>query len=133
MPAAYLTPQDATTRLAKYGIVSTPAQAFLDVASDDLDTKYHYVGERYDDEQLREFPRSVTIRDDVEGEVPSNVLDWVALRAYALTEEDDPPIYTEALDGIMIKYGGHGKRSQHHKLMRNLLRFYRSRGGIITP
>lgn len=128
MPAAYLTTEAATARLARYGVDSAPPAAILEIASDDLDLKGPFLGETIEPVQYREFPRTPSIQDDPVGEVPGRILDWVALRAHQLVEEDDAPILSERVSSIGVGYGGSGKRSQHYRLMKNLLRLYRARG-----
>lgn len=125
MPAAYLTAADAQQRLSRYNIVGSPSQADLEIASDDLDLSGSFVGDRLDPVQHREFPRSATVRGDVAGAVPERVLDWVALRAYQHSEDDEPPVLSERVSSIGVSYA-RGKRSRPERLMANLLRSYRA-------
>ncbi len=135
MPAAYLTPEQATPRLAAYSITATPTPAELSLASDDLDyNRGPFVGTRYAPTQLREFPRDPFVRDDPAGLVPGAVLDWVALRAYQLQIDDEPNVQKERVDTIAIDYTGRGKRSRLSRLMDNLLKPYtgpRLKGRIV--
>ena len=128
MPAAYLTPTQVRDRLAAFDIVSTPPAGMCAIASDDLDGKGGFIGFKLVETQHREFPRDITVQDDTPGAVPERILDWVALRAYQLTEDDDAPVIIESVDKLMVRYGGKGKKSTHSRLMRNLLRFYREPG-----
>lgn len=125
MPAAYLTAADAKTRLSRYNVVGSPSAADLEAASDDLDLVGRFVGDRLDPAQHREFPRSVAIQDDVPGSVPPRVLDWVALRAYQLSEDDEPPVLAEKVSSISVRYA-RGKKGRVERLMANLLRHYRA-------
>ena len=129
MPASYLTTAQATARLARYSIESSPPVAYLEVASDDLDLKGPFVGEPVEEVQYRAFPRTPAIRDDVAGTVPNNILDWVALRAYQLTEDDDAPALVEKVDKLAAEYS-RGKKSTQARLMKNLLRLYRDTSDI---
>ncbi|PLS86469.1 MAG: hypothetical protein CYG60_07100 [Actinobacteria bacterium] len=128
MPAAYLTPTDAIARLAAYGIDGSPTGAELRLASDDLDRLGRFVGEKADPAQHRAFPRDVTVQDDPPGVVPPRVLDWVALTAYQLSEEDEPPVTSERVDNLNVAYGGRGKRSKASRLKKRLLFGYRGAG-----
>lgn len=131
MPAAYLTPAQAQGRLLDYSIVGIPTARELILASDDLDLMGGFAGEKYETDQPRVFPRSVTIRDDDEGEVPSDILDWVALTAWQLHVEDEPPVKSERLDLLSATYT-RGKRSRISRIKENLLRFYRGHTGRIA-
>lgn len=127
MPAAYLTPADAGTRIASYGLSlpAPPPEAILRIASDELDLKGPFLGERLGGElQQREFPRDTSVQDDVPEQVPERILDWVALRAYQLAKDDDAPIKAEKIDKISVSYS-RGKTSKVSRYMRNLLRYYR--------
>ena len=127
MPAAYLTTQQATTRLAAYEIQAAPSEVELRIASDDLDLREGpFVADRLGPAQVREFPRSATVRDDVAGSVPAQVLDWVALRAYQLSEDDEPAVLSEKVSSISVRYA-RGKKGRVERLMANLLRPYRAR------
>ena len=125
MPAAYLTTEQATARLTDYEIQAAPSQAELRIASDDLDLEGPFVADRFDPAQMREFPRSETVRDDVAGSVPALVLDWVALRAYALSEDDEAPVLSERVSSISVSYA-RPKKGRVERLMANLLRPYRA-------
>ena len=125
MPAAYLTPAEAEARLSRHKIVGSPLAADLEIASDDLDGLGRFVGEKLNPAQHREFPRTVAVQDDVAGSVPSRVLDWVALRAYQHSEDDEPPVLSERISSIGVNYA-RGKVSRTSRLMANLLRFYRT-------
>lgn len=127
MPAAYLTAADAELRLARYNITATPSLAELEVASDDLDLMGGFVGEKLVETQHREFPRDVDVQDDPAGAVPPRVLDWVALKAYRYTLDDDTNHSSERIDSINVAYNTRsGKVSREKRLMRNLLRPYRA-------
>lgn len=140
MPVPYLTTGQATARLALYAITAAPASpsaAELAIASDALDQRGNYVGEPASTVQLRSFPRSITIADDLAGAVPDRVLDWVALRAYQLSIDDAPPIAQEKVGSLGVQYRtsagrGRGKVSRPERLMANLLRAYRA-GGASAP
>lgn len=129
MPAAYLTPEQAQTRLAAHGFDLLPLAAVVSIASDDLDLKTPFIGKKLDPAtQHRQFPRDTTVQDDVAGTVPSRVLDWVALRAYQLTKQDDAPIIIEQVNKLSVRYEK-GKRSNVARLMDNKLRPYKPHQG----
>lgn len=128
MPAPYLSPTDAAARLTRYRITGSPNETELSLASDEIDARSGWIGNTYASGQLRAFPRSVTVQDDVAGTVPSRVLDWVALRAFQLSEDDDPDVTQEKVDVLSFSYGGRGKRSRTRRLMQGLLKPYRFNG-----
>jgi len=130
MPAPYLTGGQAATRLSqRFGIEAEILASTAEIASDDLDFKGPFIGSPAVETQYRAFPRSVTVQDDVVGTVPSRVLDWVALRAYQLTEEDDAPVTDEKIGSIQVRFA-RGKRSPQYRLMKNLLHKYRATSGF---
>ncbi len=126
MPPAYLTTQAATARLAAYGIESSPSDAVLRLASDDLDQEAPFVGEKLDPlNQHRQFPRDVTVQDDAPSTVPGRVLDWVALKAHRYDLDDDSPHVLEKIDKITIQYRTRGKIAREVRLMKNLIKPYK--------
>ncbi len=129
MPA-YLTAPAARERLSnRFGITANPLDGDLDAASDELDARGPFLGERYaSNEQARAFPRSVTAPGDTVGVVPERVLDWVALRAYQLGQEDLPPVSGEAVLDDQVRYA-RPKKSRVERLMKSLLVPYR-RGSV---
>lgn len=124
MPAAYLTAADAQKRLSRYNIAGSPIAADLEIASDDLDLAGGFVGEKLDPAQHRQFPRGIAVQDDPVGQVPPRVLDWVALRAYQLSEDDEAPVLSEKVSSISVSYA-RPKRARVERLMANLLSPYR--------
>jgi hypothetical protein len=90
--APYLNAGQARDRLSsRFGITADPKDGDLDAASDELDARGPFIGEKYaPSTQARAFPRDVTVLGDTAGVVPERVLDWVALRAYQLSIEDVP-------------------------------------------
>lgn len=121
--AAYLSDTEAAARLQdRYNITAAPVLGDLEAASGELDAS-PLVGWRYDLNQEREFPRSVTLAGDVEGEVPEAVLDWVALRAYQLLEDESPAVQSEGARGVNVSYA-EPKLSQTEKRMKRLLAPY---------
>lgn len=129
MPAAYLTPTEAVTRLSNYRITAPPNEMELQLASDEIDQRGGWIGLPYDSAQLRAFPRNVTVQDDVAGATPSRVLDWVALRAYQLSEDDEPDVASEKVDTISQSYAK-PKKSRVSRLMKPLLKPYRYAGSV---
>lgn len=126
MAAPYLTASETTARLStrfNLNLIATPAMC--EVASDALDLKAPFVGNKLLSTQHREFPRDTNVQDDPPGQVPPRILDWVALRCYQLSNEDDAPIIREQLDTLAVQYA-RGKRSRVERIMRDLLRHYRA-------
>lgn len=121
--APYLTPEEAEARLATYTVEATPTVMELTIASDMLDRR-SFIGGPYSEVQERAFPRSETVPGDTENVVPDRVLDWVALTAYQLQEEDEPPIRSEGISTINTTYT-RGLRSRVERLKRHLLMDYR--------
>ncbi len=130
MATPYLTPEQATTRLSQYSIVATPTAKELELASDRLDLLGAFIGAKYAEGQVRAFPRTATVVGDTEGEVPSKVLDWVAITAYELQEEDEPPVKHERISSLSVTYT-RGRINRPTRVKRDLLRAYRIRS-IIT-
>lgn len=124
MPAPYLTTQEAEQRLLAYSVAGAPTEDELRLASDELDLLGGFVGLKHTEGQHRQFPRTINIRDDVDGEIPQAVKDWVALSAYQLQREDTPPVKSEKLDVISTTYT-RGKKNRLDRLKKDLLRFYR--------
>jgi hypothetical protein len=83
-----------------------------------------FVGNPWSESQPRAFPRTVTITGDTENTVPDRILDWVALTAYQLQEEDEPPIRHERISSLSSTYT-RGLRSRAERLKRYLLQDYR--------
>src|SRR5215207_3076663 len=118
MPAAYLTPSEAQARLVLYSIDATPTAKELELASNRLDLMGGFLGLKAQEDQLRAFPRTYVYLDDVEGDVPTAILDWVALTAYQLSQDDEPPIITERIDTISQQYT-RGLRSRVDRMKRH--------------
>lgn len=132
MAAPYLTATQAAQRLGAYSLTNTaeyPTDTFLKLASDELDEYNSFLGDRYDLLQPREFPRSITIGDDTEGQVPERVLDFVALRAYQLTNELDPPVITESIKGLSTIFT-RGRKTLTDRIMPQLMRPYKQRASV---
>jgi hypothetical protein len=129
LPAAYLTPQEATTRLSAYGLTATPTAAVVLLASDDLDHKGPFIGNPLAEDQHRAFPRDLTVQDDTPSQVPARILDWVALRAYQLSRAHEPGVKAEKVDALSATYT-RAKRSRPDRLMKNLLKLYRHAASI---
>lgn len=100
--ASYLTKADAEARLKdRFGVPADEAVVFpadLEAATAELDSLAPFEGDRADAAQLLEFPR----RGE---EIPEVVLDWVALRAHQLgQEEDDAPLKSEEVLDKKVTY-----------------------------
>lgn len=129
MAAPYLTPAEAITRLAAYGIKGAPRLAELVLASNILDlTESPFIGERLTLEQHRAFPRTITVLGDTPNVVPDPVLDWTALQAHRFGLDDDAPHAMEKIDTISVSFAGEGKQSRESRLMAPLLEPYRPTG-----
>ena len=129
MIPSYLTPEEAADRLTEYGL--EPAEVLateLQVVSNDLDREHTFVGERYVEGQLREFPRNITLPGDTDNAVPSDVLDWVAITAYELHNDDEAPVKQERIDTVTTAWT-RGVKSRASRLKKNLLRPYLASAG----
>lgn len=120
----YITSEAARLRLLEYSITATPTLEELRMASDSLDIQGEFIGERYSATQKREFPRTVTVDGDTENVVPQRILDWVALTAFELQEDDDPPVKHERIESLSTTFT-RGRRSQPDRFKKFLLRDYR--------
>src|SRR5215218_10477195 len=126
MPAAYVTEVEAQDILEQYALdEATPTDTELTLASDRLDLMAGWIGSPYSDDQLRAFPRTTTVRDDTEGEVPQAIKDWVTITAYQLTLEDEPDVISERIDTITTVYA-QGLKARPKRLKKYLLRPYRA-------
>ena len=132
MATPYLTAQAAESRLyATYRIEGELSTGDVLAATLELD-RYAgpFIGERYDSEQELAFPRSVepdgtaTTSEDA----PDAVLDWVALRAYELSREDEPPVTSRGLIRASVTYG-RAAIPRTTRLMESLLNPYQLKVG----
>lgn len=122
MAAPYLDPAAAASRLSGFGITAEVSERELMVASDQLDALAPFAGSKpYGQE--RQFPRAG------EDAVPDAVLDWVALRAYELSSEEEPPVTSERAGSVSRNYG-RAKISRTARLRYGLLDRYLLRTGI---
>ena len=71
-----------------FGLTVTMVVADLDMAEASLKRMGPFIGTRYAENQVNDFPRSVTLEGDTEGAIPEVVLDFVALRAATLAQAD---------------------------------------------
>lgn len=118
---------EAVTRLSeRYGITAELFLGDLETASRELDAR-PLIGGRYDPNQDLRFPRSYTVPGDTEGEVPEPIFDWVALRAYQLSTEDEPAVTSESAGRVSVSYA-RPKASQIERRMRRLLAPYLGSG-----
>jgi hypothetical protein len=128
--AAYLTPTEAEGRLlTRFGIEVDLLAGDLDVASSELDEQGPFKGTPYSPEQSRAFPRSFMLEDDVEGEVPDAILDWVSLAAHRFGAADSPGVLSESVGGASRTYA-RAKLSQAERYMSSLLGPYLNRAPI---
>lgn len=114
MAAPYLTKAQAVTRLSDpdtgYGYTAAEAGIItggdLRAASDELDAMSPFIGARPDDDQVREWPRQLRLRGTPgdPAETPDPVLDWVALKAFELSADEDPAIKSHSVLDESITY-----------------------------
>jgi hypothetical protein len=132
--ASYLTAADALTRLEKYGISgATVTDGDVEAASADLDALGPFIGQRNGGStQALAFPRTLALPGETAGATPDRVLDWVALRAYQLTQPDEAPVTEEGILRDRVKYS-RARRSCIERLMRSLLKGYRAGSARIVP
>lgn len=107
MADPYLTKAEAVTRLEAFNITTASANLVTDadlrIASNDLDERAPFLGERpYDQE--RQFPRLDPETDEAELSVPDEILDWVALRAHSLATNEVPAVRSEGAGRVSVSY-----------------------------
>lgn len=131
--SGYLSAAEAQARLwGRYKIEADIAPGDIEVASDELDAMAPFIDYRYSYDtalQTRQFPRGVTLAGDTENEVPERILDWVALRAYQLSSDEEPATISESIGGVSVTYAG-PKPSQTERRMAGLLSPYLRRVGV---
>lgn len=122
----FINPEDASARLSsRFGIEGASlTHGDLAIASSNLDGRAPFVGEKNDEYQLHQFPR------DGEDDVPEAILDYVALRAFALATNDKPAVSSERADEVSVTYRS-PKRSQTEKRMARLVAPYLRRVGRV--
>ena len=129
MAAPYLTRAEAASRLTDpetgYGFTAEEAGVIsggdLRAASDELDAMGPFVDSPSDPTQERQWPRNAPGSSGPG--MPDAVLDWVALRAYQLSSDDEPPVRSEGAGGVSVSYAV-PKLSQSGKRMERLLAPY---------
>ena len=89
-----------------------------------------FIGERYASDQDLAFPRSIEPDGTAttSEEPPAEVLHWVALRAYELSREDEPPVTSRGLIGASVTYG-RAAIPRTTRLMESLLSPYQLKVG----
>ncbi len=102
--APYLSAADANARLlSRFAITATVNAGDVDIASDALDAKAPFLGEKYDPTQARQFPRTSLRGLDVAEMVPEAVLDYVALRAAYSSQAENMEVLSSHGLGPMSK------------------------------
>ncbi len=128
--AAYLTPAQATSRLAAYDLDGYPSAGDLLAASMALNDSGPFIGARYAYDQGSVFPRSVTLAGEEENTVPDSVLDWVALRALSLSEEEPDAVQSASAGGVSVSFA-RPSVPRRERLMCGLLRPYQKKTGSL--
>ncbi len=131
---SYLTSSEAQMRLTNLELDAYPAQGLLDVASRRLDSLGPFVGNRLDPDQPLAFPRDVTLKGDTEGEVPAGILDFVALEAFRLSQDDDATVQSLSLGGIggISTTFARPAASREERIQRGLLHRYLAKTASLT-
>jgi hypothetical protein len=123
--ASYETNEQMQTRLSqRFGITAEITVGDADIASNDVDSLGPFIGSRLADDQERQFPRNVNPDGSTNAvtDPPEAVLDWVALRAYQLSNDEDPAIKSETVGRASVVY-----------LRGKLSRIERRMSGLLTP
>jgi hypothetical protein len=95
----YQTVAEAEARLqTRFNITAELTIGDVMLAGLDLDGLAPFEGEKTDPGQAREFPR------DGAAETPDAVLDWVALRAYALVSEEREGVTRRRVDVLSVEH-----------------------------
>lgn len=111
----YLTPTEATLRLIdRYGIEATLYMGDVLAASEDL-------------RERGPFVEAVDLTEETTP-LPDALLDWVSLRAYQLSEEDEPGVESESVRGTSITYA-RPMQSQTERRLERLVGPYQLRTG----
>jgi hypothetical protein len=126
---SYLGPEQAQIRLAAYGIDARPSMGDLVAASYELDGQGPFIGERLDSSQTLAFPRTLNpdYTANTDEDVPGRILDWVALKSYQLTNEEEPGVVSESIGLASVSYST-PKTSQTSRRLEFLISPYLARG-----
>jgi hypothetical protein len=131
---AYLTINEAEIRLEdRFGITTSLLAGDVDAASYALDAHGPFIGERLDSEQGQAFPRTLNpdYTANAEEDVPERILDWVALKSYQLSAEEEPGVVSESIGMASVSYSS-PKTSQTERRLEFLISPYLARGAQTT-
>lgn len=127
----YLSTAEAETRLEdRYEIITTLTVGDVDAASWELDANGPFIGERLSSTQELAFPRNLNPdgTENTDTDVPERILDWVALKSYQLTSNEQPGIISESI-GMASWTFGKPVSSQSERRMEHLISPYVAEGG----
>lgn len=111
----YLTPEQARlTLVERFGIDKSPMIGDLIAAS----------------EELREYAPFVD-GVDLDGELPDTLLDWVALRAHVLSEDEPGPVTEDSMSPFTRRYA-RPEATQNQKRLERLIAPYLAHKGRIA-
>lgn len=96
------TTEAETLLFNRFGITATLSQADLELAHQSLKRMGPFIGSRYDSSQADDFPRSITLEGDTEGQSPEAVLDFVALRAATLAQANEITPLSSSSKGLDV-------------------------------
>ncbi|MDP9478351.1 MAG: hypothetical protein M3R38_22165 [Actinomycetota bacterium] len=137
MAPPYLTAAQAAARLTDRFALSDHAlaDAYVAIASDEVDAEGPFSGLTYSPIQGREFPRTHVALGDEVGVVPDAVLDFVALRAAHLSQPSPAaPIQSHSVGEVSRTYAS-PKRERLDVLLLASLRSldkYRRKTGVMV-
>jgi hypothetical protein len=107
----------------------SPSDLDLRLASSAVDSSGPFVGTRRTETQVLAFPRTVTLAGDIEGVVPDDVLDAVAVLAGAeKAGEEDAAVKSESVLDASVTYAT-ATVPRHVKRADALLFRYRLKSG----
>lgn len=111
-----MTPEQARTRLNdRYGIDKAPLIGDLIMAGEDL---------------RAEAPFKANANVDLDN-LPDALLDWIALRAHVLTEDEPGPVTEDSMSPFTRRYAA-PEATQNQKRLQRLIAPYLSRKGRIA-
>jgi len=135
--APYLDNTEIATRLLdRFDITAVIVKADADIASSELDAAGPFIGEKLDTvtPQALQFPRDTNPdgTDNADEEIPPPVLDWVALRAFQLSTDEDPAVKSESAGRVSVTYADPKPSQNEVRMARLLVPYQLNTGGFWT-
>lgn len=128
----YLTNAQIQARLStRFSVSATITAGDADIASAELDAAGPFIGEKQSTTQERAFPRSLNPdgSENTDPAIPEPVLDWVALRAFQLSEDEAPAVTSESALGFRASYANPKLSQSQARMIRLLAPYQRESAG----